>query len=160
MKKFLIDGNNVINYHPKLKEKFLRNKENAKDDLALVVGDFLVNTKNEATIFLDGFETVHSYVKCNRSLSIKYSRNLTADEVIKRTIDLEKNKRILVVVSSDIEVKNYARINDCEVKTSATFLNMIYKETQSKTLDIKPIMTKSELEEWVRIFQERNPDKE
>lgn len=141
MKKFLIDGNNLINAHPKLKSIFQKNKDDARENLEIIINDFLLEKNNEATIFLDGFESQHSFYKRNKKLSIKYSKTKTADELIKRTIDNEKNKRILVVVSSDIEIMKYARLNGCDVYSSQAFIKHLKREIGNATSDIKPSNT-------------------
>ncbi len=153
MRKFLIDGNNVINFHPKLKKDFQRDKILARENLIQLVNDLMMNSKNQATIFFDGFEGEHSFTKVGHNVFVKYSRDKTADSALKKTIDQEKNKRILVVVSSDNEVINYGRINGCYVKESPEFVTMLNKSEKRENPKFNPALSKQELDYWTKVFK-------
>jgi len=160
LRKFLIDGNNLINFHPKLKQDFMRDKTLARDNLIQLVNDFMLNSKNESTIFFDGFpqsdintDTKHSFIKVGNNVFIKYSRNSSADSVLKKTIDQEKNKRILVVISSDHEVMNYGRINGCQVKSSEEFSKLLSKTHKAENPKFNPTLSSSDIDYWLSVFK-------
>ncbi len=160
MRKFLIDGNNLINFHPKLKSDFSKDKILARENLVQLVIDFMLNSKNEATIFFDGFptaeasqETKHSFIKAGSNVFIKYSRSSSADSILKKTIDNEKNKRILVIVSSDHEVTNYGRINSCHTKSSEDFAKMLNKTRKAENPKFNPTLSSNEMEYWLKVFK-------
>jgi predicted RNA-binding protein with PIN domain len=162
MRKFLIDGNNLINYHPKLKRDFEKDKILARDNLIQLINDFMINSKNEATIFFDGFpqsdikpEMKHSFIKAGNNVFIKYSRNSSADSVLKKIIDQEKNKRILVIVSSDHEVMNYGRINSCLVKSAEEFAKTLEKTRKAENPKFNPTLSSNEIDYWLKVFKER-----
>lgn len=151
-----------MNFHPKLRNDIGKDKILARDNLIQLVNDFMMNSKNEATIFLDGFptadanpDTKHSFIKAGSNVFIKYSHNSSADSILKKTIDNEKNKRILVVVSSDHEVMNYGRINSCHVKSSEEFVKILDKTRKAENPKFNPSLSSNEIDYWLKIFKKK-----
>ncbi|MCX8010337.1 MAG: NYN domain-containing protein [Ignavibacteria bacterium] len=154
MRKFLIDGNNILNSYKNLKEVFDKDKAAARNKLVQLIQDYFFSSKNEATIFFDGFEEDgHSFKKVSQNVFMKFSRTKPADKIIRETIDKEKNKRILIVVSSDNEVIDYARINACKVQTSIEFSAKIAKSKKVDNLKFNPRLSDSEINYWLKIFK-------
>lgn len=158
MRKYLIDGNNVIHSDQNLKSLFNKDKVLARDTLISLINDFMLNSKNEATIFFDGFDYVRSFSKVGKNVFVKFAKNNPADKAIRISIDNEKNKKVLIVVSSDLEVQNYARINLSKVLSSEEFLKLISKSKKSSNPKYNGKIADNELKEWIEIFEKRKRD--
>lgn len=91
--------------------------------------------------------------------------SVKADDVIKEMVDLEINKPNCTVVSSDLEVNNYARISSCKALKSDEFLDRLQKNyidmTGSKPGNIdKPLAaTNSEKKKLMNEFNKELDDK-
>ncbi len=153
MRKYLIDGNNIIHADKNLKSLFEKDKLLARDTLISLVNDFMLNSKNEAIIFFDGFEYVKSYSRVGKNVFVKFAKNHPADKAIRITIDNEKNKKILIVVSSDYEIQNYARINLAQVQSAEIFLKSISKSKKTNNPKFDGKIPNSEIREWIEIFE-------
>lgn len=134
MKKFIIDGNNLIGKIKKLasfqenEKQFLRNK------LAYMIDRHFADKKVDIFLYFDGF----AGEKINVSkLKIVYSGDSSADEKIKKQIESEKNKRILVIVSSDNEIRNFAKVCGCEILSSEEFGKDLLKGSESDSEEQK-----------------------
>jgi len=111
--------------------------------------------KNYKLIFVfDGFGNI-------RKNNVYYSGKISADEVIRKYIEENYDKRTLTVVSSDAEIQRLAKVCGCEVKKSEDFwkeLNpsptkrkninqLLYKEGEKPDR-----ISKKELEEFKKYF--------
>ena len=122
MKQYVIDGNNVIGKIKKLKSLQQKDKQASREKLVLMVDNFLHNKKFKCTIHFDGFG--HTPIKstiCN----IIYSNDKTADDKIKIQIELTKYRKNLIVVTSDNNIREFAKVCSCEVLKSEDFGKMI-----------------------------------
>lgn len=154
MLKYLIDGNNVIHANKNWKKICNDDPDKAKDLLIQKVVDYFKDSQNRATIFFDGFNFVYSHTQISRNVEIKHSKNKTADETILSTIQKEKNKKNLVIITNDIELTRKTKIHQCQVRTSDEFINMI--EIIKTTDESKPEkVSKSEVEYWLNIFKNK-----
>ncbi len=155
---YLIDGNNVIHEIPEWKKMFNEDAENAKDYLIQKVVDHFKNKKIEVTIFFDGFRFNHSFSKISNNVGVKHAKNKTADETILLTIQKEKNKKNIVVVTSDNELISKAKLYQCRVLSSKEFVRAISRQIQS-AIDKPMEMNKSEIEYWLNLFNEKKANK-
>ncbi|HUX92371.1 MAG TPA: NYN domain-containing protein [Ignavibacteriaceae bacterium] len=149
MKNYIIDGNNLI-YKIKSFKKLLSNNNNqaTRDKLAFMIDDFFYGRKVNVTLHFDGYESMP--VKLS-NIKIVYSMNEKADAKIKRQIDSSKNPRNIIVVSSDLEIKNFARVNGCQVLSSNEFSAMLNSLLSKKAEDEKA-NTSLSTESWEKLF--------
>ncbi len=154
MLEYLIDGNNVIHAHHDWSKMFSDNQENAKNFFIQKVVDHFKDTGNKVTIFFDGFDFVHSFIKVSNNVNVKYAKNKTADETIIITIEKSKNKKRIVVVTNDLQLSNKARLYQCKLVSSNDFIDMINNKN-IKTSDKPDQLSKSEIEYWLRMFEKR-----
>lgn len=75
--------------------------------------------------------------KYNQNISLVESQNNTADNKIKEIIEKSQNKSSFVVVSSDTEVYNYAKMNVVAVMTSTEFIKIISEYSQNVPSNLK-----------------------
>ncbi|MCU7493090.1 MAG: hypothetical protein HF312_18610 [Ignavibacteria bacterium] len=125
MKHYIIDANNLIG-----KIKFLRNLQNksgqgSREKLAFMVDKHFLGKKVRVTLNFDGFMDL----AINTSkLRIHYSEKRTADELIKQQIEMEKNPRLITLISSDSNLAEFARVCRCEVILSEDFARELTQE--------------------------------
>ena len=123
-KQYFIDGNNLIGKIPSIKKLQDRDKQASREKIAFTLDRFFINRKEKVILFLDGFQ--NEAIRTAK-LRIRYSDNKTADDIIKHEIDISKNPKQIIVVSSDHSVMEYAKVSYCEVQKSEEFAKVLKK---------------------------------
>jgi len=107
--QYVIDGYNIIN-HPHFRQ---RHKEilNPAESLSAFIQEKRLggSTKNKIIIVFDGYPSGSEAVQTRPGHSLVYSRKLSADEKIKRIVEESADRKNIVVISDDKEVKLTAR---------------------------------------------------
>jgi hypothetical protein len=151
MKHYIIDGNNLIGKIVALAKLQKKDKQRVREQVAFLVQQYFQSKKVNVSLHLDGFpsQSINLY-----NGKIIYSHNKTADEKIKEQIEETKNRKNIVVVSSDNNVREFAKVCGCEILSSDKFGEMI---TQKKiTGEEKPGMdSQNDIEEFKRLFSSR-----
>lgn len=159
MKKILIDGNNLIHSDPHLRSLFKDDIEAAENIIVQKIVNFLINSKNEATIFFDGINYSRSFSSVSPNVYVKYAKNKTADDAIRIAIEQEKNKRKLIVVSSDSEhITNFAKKCGCEIWSSNDFLKRINQNNKTTNPKFEGKISEKEIEYFKNIFSQSQSD--
>lgn len=158
MRTYLIDGNNVIHAEKNWEKIFFEEPESAKNLLVQKVVDYFQDKNNNAIIFFDGFNFIHSHSRISRNVEIKHAKNKTADETILLTIEKSKNAKNLIVVSNDVEVIKKAKLFQCAHKSSEEFIREINSSNSSSEGLEKPTPTNSELKYWIDLFEKNKDD--
>lgn len=149
IKKYIIDGNNLIG---KIKELWaLQQKEKQLSRVKLVkyLDQYFANKNVEISLHLDGFavDPIPS-----SKIKINYSDNKTADSKIKNEIDNSKNPKVIAVVSSDHNVQDYARVNSCTIIKSEDFTKkMKGNKTRKSKEDIAKLISNDEIKKLFDI---------
>lgn len=128
MKTYLIDGNNLIGKIPALISLQKKDKQLSRERLISILSNYFLKKKSIVQVYFDG----HENQKINSSFTIKYSKNKTADECIRKEITNSSNPKNLVVISSDREVYDYAKVCLCDTYTSEEFALLINEKEDSK----------------------------
>lgn len=115
MRHFIIDGNNLIGKMPSVKSK---DKNAEREKLAYVLERYFLNKKVKVSLHFDGHKNLPIKVS---GIKIFYSENQTADDLIKNEIERTSNRKNIILVSSDNNLKEFARVCSCEVKSSDDF---------------------------------------
>ena len=149
MKIYFIDGNNLMGKIPAMKSKMHSDKVGVREELALKLDRTFVGTNNKVVLFLDGFRS--DIIKTNKT-QIIYSDSKPADIVIKSQIDLSKNPRNIVVVSSDNEVYNYGKKCSCEVLKSEEFIAKFFRAAEEKEETERIKSLERQKDEFKKIF--------
>jgi uncharacterized protein len=119
MRHYIIDGNNLIGKISSLQKLQKKNKQSSREKLAFILESHFIGKQNiKVTLHLDGFPGQPINVQ---SLRLIYSGKKTADDEIKYQIEQEKNRRNLIIVSSDLNLKEFARKCGCEWKSCEEF---------------------------------------
>ncbi len=122
MRHYIIDGNNLIG---KIKELFALQKkdgQSAREKLAFMLDRYFAMKKVTVSLHFDGFPK--DAIKTT-NLKIIYSENRPADVLIKEEIDRHKNPKLVTVVSSDLSVYEYAKVNAAGRMKSEEFAKLL-----------------------------------
>ncbi len=147
IKKYIIDGNNLIGFNPSLKKLQKSAPQQSREKLVLILSRFFRNKKQEVSLHFDGYpkETIPS-----GKIKITYSFDDTADEMIRTEIDLTKSPATIVLITSDEALKNYGRVNSCKVISSKEFWATINEE--EKEDEEEKIQKEIDNEEILNLF--------
>ncbi len=118
VKHYIIDGNNLIGKIASIWILQQKDKQAAREQLTFIVDRFFTETKLKVTLHFDGFKNDEINTQ---NLKIQYSGSRTADELIKKEIMNSKNSREICLVSSDINLIDFARVCECMVENSENF---------------------------------------
>ncbi len=155
IKKYIIDGNNLIWKNSHLKKLQKDSPQMSREKLVFRLSRFFRNKKFEVSLHFDGFpkEAIPS-----GRIKIFYSYNKTADENIRDEIDLTKNPKTVALVTSDQELRNYGRVNACTLIKSNEFWEMLNRnETTDEEEKIQQEIDDAEI---LRLFLEENNRRE
>lgn len=130
IKKYIIDGNNLIGRMSDLWSLQQKDKQLARVKLVKIIDQYFGGKKFIISLHFDGFpaDKIHSSIS-----KITYSQNITADSKIREEIDSEKNSRSVAIISSDHSVQNYAKVNSCRIIKSEEFAGLLNVENKVKS---------------------------
>jgi predicted RNA-binding protein with PIN domain len=151
---YIVDGYNLIHAIPSLKKLLAHDAFQAREQLAYLISRLTFKKKFRCTIVFDGVKPpapppTHSPVH------IVFSSPHTADARIKSMIEQSKNRSQLVVISSDREILNFARVCSCTTHTSKHFSNLLFEEADKGEEKDAAMLSKSQVAEWLKIFGEK-----
>ncbi len=151
MLHYIIDGNNVIGKIPELFRLQKRDKQRSREQLVFLLQRYFSNKKINLTLHFDGFQNAPLALSKGK---IVYSESRSADSLIKENIERIKNRKNIILVTSDNELINFGKACGCTIISSKDFGTMLTKknaidEEKSRTEEI------NDVEEWKRIFLKR-----
>lgn len=153
---YILDGYNVIHAIPTLKKLLAHDALQAREQLAFLVSRLTMRKKFRCTIVFDGVKPPEApSASAHSPVHIVYSSPQTADMRIKSLIDQSKNRSLLVIISSDREILNYARVCSCATHTSKHFSNLLFEEPDQGEEKDSVSLSKGQVDEWLKIFGER-----
>ena len=115
-----------------------------------MIDNYFHDKKAKVTIHFDGFKNFP--IKLNNA-KIVYSDSKSADDKIKSQIELANNRKNLVVITSDNNIQEFARVCSCSIIRSEEFAKTIQTENQDDEKDIIEKMNNN-LDEWEKLFDE------
>lgn len=156
---YLIDGNNFLGFSYPLHFK----DPGTKNKLIRKLLIFQKATRAKIILVFDGapppdFLKEKNVKKKFQIIYPAYGQN--ADTVIKEIIDGQKDMKKFFVVSSDREIKNFARLKGAKALSSKEFnvkLKQILKENQ-KAMELEKNMTlptSLEVSLWLDVFKDK-----
>ncbi len=148
MKHFIIDGNNLIGKMKDLQSLQRNNKQASREKLAVILERYFVKKKAKITLHFDGFANEPINVS---KLKIIYSENRTADDIIKNQIENSNNRKNLIVVTSDNNLREFARVCSCEVIKSEEFVKLL-STSQNENEENEKILSMNDPEEFKKLF--------
>lgn len=159
----VLDGFNVIYKFPEFEEDMVRGQlESAMRGLTSYMA-FLRKSypKMEIHIFFDGRrsrgdDTFRDY---ESGIHTYYSIDESADHLIREFVESKFGGEQIRVVSSDKQVRQYAKAHRCELQSSEEFYEWYGKATAPKPGRVaeKPDrqMSSREVEDWMKLFRSR-----
>jgi predicted RNA-binding protein with PIN domain len=102
MVHYIIDGNNVIGKVPELFKLQKSDKQRSREQLVYLLQRYFHNKKINLTLHFDGFANIPLPLSKGK---IIYSENKTADSLIKENIERIKNRKNIILVTSDNELR-------------------------------------------------------
>ena len=125
-----------------------KDKQASREKLVYILDRYFVKKKASVNLHLDG----HPGVRVNSSkMKIFYSENLTADEMIKKQISLSKSPRNIILITSDSNLAQFAKVCSATVISSDKFAAEISKS--SIGLDEESIIKSIDnIDEFKKIF--------
>lgn len=128
IKKYIIDGNNLIGKMKglRIKNQTNKSKPDTREQIIPILDRYFAKKKNKVSLHLDGFP---SNPLRSGSMKIIYSYESSADKQIKIEISNEKNPRTLCIVSSDYEIYNFAKACSSKVLKSEEFAKLLEKSS-------------------------------
>lgn len=127
MRHFLIDGFNLFHKIPEIEDSTAPRR----DLISYIRRNNLTgSSNNKVTIVFDGYETEE--LGSDPQYHILFSEDKTADEIIKDKISSARNKRNLVVVSDDNEIRSRGQSEGANVSGTHEFLAKANSSTVSK----------------------------
>jgi predicted RNA-binding protein with PIN domain len=146
MKQYIIDGNNLIGKIGVLSKLQKIDRQRVREQAAFLIQQYFRNKKVKVFLHFDGHPAQPINFYGGR---IIYSEGNAADEKIKEQIELSKNRKSIVVVTSDNNLKEFARICGCEVSSSESFGKLI---AQRKIFSEEKPKIDTDVEEFKRLF--------
>ncbi len=124
MLNYIIDGNNLIGKISSLMNLQKKDKQASREKLVYILDRYFIKKKANVTLHLDGHPAGRVI---SSKMKIVYSESLTADEKIKKQISLSKSPRNLIVVTSDSNLAQFAKVCSTTVVSSDEFAIEINK---------------------------------
>ncbi|MCL4549976.1 MAG: NYN domain-containing protein [Bacteroidetes bacterium] len=147
MNYYIIDGNNLIGKIKSLQELQRKDKRSSREGLVNILNRYFAGRKLKLTLHLDGYSNLPLHLSQGR---IIYSEHQAADIKIREEIERSKNPKLIILVSSDQSLMNYARVNSATVIKSEEFYKEIVK-SQEKNEEADRI---KELEKEKKMFMD------
>lgn len=156
MQHFIIDGYNVVHTIPSLKKTLAHDADTARELLIQSVAQLTHRRKFRCTIVFDGSPPANSSKQSPHApVHVMYSFPHSADAKIKQIIEQSKNRSSLVIISSDREILNFARVCSCQTHTSKHFANLLSESDDALPEKTDTALSPSQINEWLKIFGEK-----
>ena len=149
MIKYIIDGNNLIGKIKSIQNLQKTEKQTAREKLAFLIEDYFRNKNFKVSLHFDGYPNLPINISFTK---IIYSRVKTADEKIKDEISASKNPKNLVVITSDNNLKEFARVCSCTIISSEEFSAELTRRSE-KNDEEERIKSMNDVEEFKRLFK-------
>ena len=157
---YLIDGNNLIGFISPSKVKDPRSKY----ELVLKLQTFQRLKRTRVILVFDGYPDLNlptKYYRGKKFLILYPPPDQNADQIIKEIILKQTDLRRFFVVSSDHDIKNFAKAKGAKALGCEDFsrrLRKVLKENKKAREEEKKVPSPSPLEinQWLEIFKDRN----
>lgn len=156
----LVDGHNLIGHSPDL------SLSDPHDEARLIarLKAFVTRTGKVVTVVFDPNPNDdlphfgHSIDQHGKLKIIFAAPRHKADDVIRDIVSETKDRKGLIVITSDGAVASFTRQSGMRVQSSSDFVNEMQSALNaSASFDDKPSASKSEVEAWADIFKEPEP---
>ncbi|MCX7798523.1 MAG: NYN domain-containing protein [Melioribacter sp.] len=150
MEHYIIDGNNFIGKINYLREIFTVNKQKAREELVILLNSYFNEKKGKVSLYFDGYENLPLGIVRGK---IYYSKNKPADTLIRDEIDRSSCKRLIKLITSDLSLAEYGKVNSCKVIPCEEFYYTITKEFNEDEEEKKIRELPKQKDYWEKIFK-------
>jgi predicted RNA-binding protein with PIN domain len=146
--QYLIDGYNLIN-HPLFQSTHKDTVDSRLALLALIsIKRLTGSSKNRITVVFDGYPATTQARYVDSNINVIFSRKISADDKIKNIVEESANRRNIVVVSDDKEIKFMVRALGARSMGVEEFINAKEKSKSCQKKDLlKPELNYSQIHE-------------
>ncbi len=148
MRRYIIDGNNLIGKIKSLQQLQRTDKQSAREKIALILESYFRGKKTRVSLHFDGFQNTPIKMAAAK---IIYSENKSADDRIKAEISASKNPKLITVITSDNNLREFARVCSASVISAEDFAAELQKRND-KDEEEQRIRDMDSVEEFKRIF--------
>ena len=155
MQKIFIDGYNLLHRVKNLREILTQDMEAARQLLIDKLVSYKARRQVTITIVFDGQQMELPSQQQVHGLTVIYSQPpQDADTVLKILTRREKNRRRILVVSSDKSVADFAKTMNAETMRAEDFYQRFLQPAIEVTVQEKydHSLSPEELNEWLKIF--------
>ena len=151
---YLVDGHNLI---PKVGLHL--NSPDDEMELVAILKEFARLKRQQVEVYFDGAPIGQAGTRKLGTVRAHFvPLGQTADSAIRsRLKKMEKDAKNWIIVSSDHEVQNAARVVRAQVVTSDEFVKMLRAATNSapKASTENKKLSAQEVDEWLKLFREK-----
>lgn len=150
---YIIDGNNLIGKSSALSSIQKKDKQLAREKLVYLLDRYFSQKKFTVYLHLDGFpsENLNS-----ATMKIIYSQKLTADDKIKKQIEDSTSRRNITLVSSDLNLAEFAKVCGSKIVSSEGFIK--YLQSNNDQDDEESRINKMSKSEFLKLFGADNKE--
>jgi len=145
---YIIDGNNLIGEIKSLHKIQSTDRQGSREKLIFLLDRFFFNKHAIITVHLDGFQKLP--IKPYK-VKIIYSDKLTADEKIKKQIEMISSRKNIVVITSDSNLAEFARVCSCKIIPSDEFASSL-KNMNSQDDEAARVKAIDNVDEFKKLF--------
>lgn len=156
---YIIDGNNLIGSSPDIS---LEDKDSRQKIIYILKKYQEVKNNNIIVVFDGGPDMILNGKFLKNKFTIKYPKyGDSADDEIKKILNKYSNFKDVILVSSDRELKSFAKKKGARTINSIEFyfeLKRVYhingkKEKLKKRINVE--ISEKEVDSWMKIFSEK-----
>ncbi|MBE0538428.1 MAG: NYN domain-containing protein [Ignavibacterium sp.] len=152
MLNYIIDGNNLIGKIHSLMSLQKKDKQASREKLVFLLDRYFIKKKAIITLHFDGYP--NTAINSSK-LKIIYSEKLTADEKIKKQISQSKSVRNIILITSDANLAQFAKVCSGKVISSDEFAVEVNK-SNSAVDEEKIIDSINDVDEFKKLFGVRD----
>ncbi len=155
---YIIDGNNLIGCAPDLS---LADPE-ARGKIVSIIRKFQESKNTKVTVFFDGEPQGSERLNpINSKLMVVYPRyGLSADDEIKKILENYQHVKETILVTTDRELKNFAKemgirtINSIEFYYTLKKISVSHGRKEETLKRVNTRVSQNEVEQWLKIFKQ------
>jgi predicted RNA-binding protein with PIN domain len=149
---YLIDGHNLI---PKLGLRL--DEPNDEEELIRLLQDFARVKRQQVEVYFDGAPAGQAGTRKFGSIRAHFVRQgQSADSAIRKRLEsMGKSAKNWVVVSSDHEVQNSAKVHQAQFIRAEEFVKQMraaFSSMSAASNSGEPTISSKEVEEWMKLF--------
>ena len=151
---YLIDGNNVIGQRARGYENWYRDKPAARRRLLEELAELASRKRLRLAVVFDGAEDAHFPDGSGfRGVKVFYARpGSDADARIVDLVERERNRKALVVVTSDAALTRRVRVCGVRVIRAGAFRRLLDEARSEESNQANPAIDAEDTGAWLRYF--------